>query len=232
MDDVLVIGFADPFAEDAGCAGRTAGDSLDRLEGILREIAADDAAVVRGEGIDQMGLALEGNELRFEPGAAFAQGLLGIEMRADAAQVATDDLQHLGGDVIHAVVRIIEADEPDEFPCGKDGKRGDAVDVLRMQDVVLCGHGVLEGLQIPDADGFSSPERVIPVRDEGGGDVLQVLDLRGDAVLTPFVGIPVVALFFFVNAENVGTVCVRGLPDVFQQRGDEGIVGGAVGDLV
>ena len=62
--------------------------------------------------------------------------------------------------------------------------------------------------------------------------MLQVLDLRGDAVLTPFVGIPVVALFFFANAENVGTVCVRDLPDVFQQRGDEGRVGGVVGDLV
>ena len=232
MDDVLIIGFAHPLAEDAGCAGRAASGSLDRLGGILREIAADDAAVVRGEGIDQIGLALEGNELRFEPSAAFAQGLLGIEMRADAAQMATDDLQHLGGDVIHALVRIIEADEPDEFPCGKDGKHGDAADVLRMQDLVLCGHGVPDGLQIPDADGFSAPERAIPVRDEGGEDMLQVLDLRGDAVLTPFVGVPVVALFFFVNAENVGTVCVRDLPDVFQQGGDEGIVGGAVGDLV
>lgn len=46
--------------------------------------------------------------------------------------MATDDLQHLGGDVINAVVRIIEADEPDEFSCGKDGKHGDAVNVLRM----------------------------------------------------------------------------------------------------
>ena len=72
MDDVLVIGLADPLAEDAGCAGRTAGDSLDRLEGILREIAAEDAAVVCGEGIDQIGLAPEGNELRFELRAAFA----------------------------------------------------------------------------------------------------------------------------------------------------------------
>ena len=39
MDDVLVIGFADPLAEDAGSIRRAAGDSLDRLEGILREIA-------------------------------------------------------------------------------------------------------------------------------------------------------------------------------------------------
>ena len=232
MDDVLVIGFADPLAEDAGCAGRTAGDSLDRLEGILREIAADDAAVVRGEGIDQVGLAPEGKELRFEPGAAFGKSLLGFEMRVDAAQVPADDLQHLGGDVINAVVRIVKTDEPDEFSCGKDGKHGDAVDILRMQDVVLCGHGVPDGLQIPDADGFSAPERAIPVRDEGRGDMLQVLDLRSDAVLAPFVGIPVVALFFFVNAENVGAVCVCDLPDVFQQRGDESIVGGAVGDLV
>ena len=85
MDDVLVIGFADPLAEDAGSICRTAGDSLDRLEGILSEIAAEDAAVVRGEDIDQIGLAPEGDELRFEPGAAFAQRFLGIEMRADAA---------------------------------------------------------------------------------------------------------------------------------------------------
>lgn len=70
MDDVLVIGFADPLAEDVGSIRRTAGDSLDRLEGILREIAAEDAAVVRGEDIDQIGLAPEGDELRFEPGAA------------------------------------------------------------------------------------------------------------------------------------------------------------------
>ncbi|CUP35207.1 Uncharacterised protein [Bacteroides xylanisolvens] len=216
MDDVFVIGFADPLAEDAGCAGRTAGDSLDRLEGILREIAAGDAAVVRGEGIDQVGLAPEGKELRFEPGAAFGKSLLGFEMRVDAAQVAADDLQHLGGDVINAVVRIVKTDEPDEFSCSKDGKHGDAVDILHMQDVVLCGHGVPDGLQIPDADGFSASESAIPVRDEGGGDMLQVLDLRSDAVLTPFVGIPVVALFFFVKAENVGTVCVRDLPYVFQ----------------
>ena len=91
MDDVLVIGFADPLAEDAGSIRRTAGDSLDRLEGILREIAA----VVRGEDIDQIGLAPEGDELRFEPGAAFAQRFLGIEMRADAAQMAADDLHIL-----------------------------------------------------------------------------------------------------------------------------------------
>lgn len=121
MDDVLVIGFADPLAEDAGSIRRTAGDSLDRLEGILREIAAEDAAVVRGEDIDQIGLAPEGDELRFEPGAAFAQRFLGIEMRADAAQMAADDLQYFGSDVINGVVRIVKADESDDFPAAKIG---------------------------------------------------------------------------------------------------------------
>lgn len=140
MDDVLVIGFADPLAEDAGSIRRTAGDSLERLEGILREIAA----VVRGEDIDQIGLAPEGDELRFEPGAAFAQRFLGIEMRADAAQMAADDLQYFGSDVINGVVRIVKADESDEFPGGKDRKHGDAVDALRMQDVILCGHSILD----------------------------------------------------------------------------------------
>lgn len=232
MDDVLVIGFADPFAEDAESIRRTAGDSLDRLEGILREIAAEDAAVVRGEDIDQIGLAPEGDELRFEPGAAFAQRFLGIKMRADAAQMAADDLQYFGSDVINGVVRIVKADESDEFPGGKDRKHGDAVDALRMQDVILCGHSILDRFQIPEADGFSASERVIPERDEGGGDKLQVFDLRGDSILTPFVVVPVIALFLFVNAENVGTIRARDLPDVSQKGGNAGIVGGAVGNLV
>ena len=153
-------------------------------------------------------------------------------MRANAAQMTADDLQHLGSDVINGVVRIVKADESDEFPCGKDRKHGDAVNVLRMQDVILRGHGVLDCLQIPEADGFSASERVIPAWDEGGGDMLQVFDLRGDSILTPFVVVPVIALFLFVNAENVGTIRARDLPDVSQKGGYAGIVGGAVGNLV
>lgn len=120
--------------------------------------------------------------------------------------MAADDLQYFGSDVINGVVRIVKADESDEFPGGKDRKHGDAVDALRMQDVILCGHSILDRFQIPEADGFSASERVIPKRDEGGGDMLQVFDLRGDSILTLFVVVLVIALFLFVNAENVGTI--------------------------